>query len=83
MDFCYNYSSFKGIVKIVLKEQTMLNRIFNGLRSPKVFARLAGAILFLLGLMGYAFRSANSLPDVYLIGFLILGFWGIIVSFAP
>ena len=60
----------------------MLSRIFRWLRNPKAYARLSGVILFLLGLTGYAFRSANSLPDIYLIGFLILGFWGIIVSFS-
>jgi len=59
----------------------MINRIFRSLRNPRVYARITGAVLFLLGLMGYAFRSANSLPDVYLLGFLLLGFWGIIVSF--
>ncbi len=58
-----------------------MNRIFRSLRNPRVYARITGVVLFLLGLMGYAFRSANSLPDVYLLGFLLLGFWGIIVSF--
>jgi hypothetical protein len=59
----------------------MINRFFRSLRNPRVYARLTGAILFLLGLMGYAFRSPNTLPDIYLIGFLVFGFWGIIVSF--
>lgn len=60
----------------------MLERLFYSLRSPKIYARVTGGVLFLLGLVGYAFRSANSLPDAYLIGCLILGFWGIIVSFS-
>lgn len=48
------------------------------LRQTKNYARIVGVILFLIGLFGFAFRSDNSLPDVYLGGALILGFWGII-----
>jgi hypothetical protein len=60
-----------------------MSKIVVGLKNPKVYARVAGGILFLVGLIGFAFRSANSLPDVYLVGALVFGFWGIIVSFAP
>lgn len=56
-------------------------QIFPSLSKTKNYARIAGAILFLLGLFGFAFRSDNSLPDMYLVGALILGFWGIVVSF--
>lgn len=58
-----------------------MRRLFSILKSPKMFARITGAILFLIGLIGYAFRNANSLSDSYLIAALILGFWGIVVSF--
>ena len=52
------------------------------LKIPKNYARIVGGILFLVGLFGYAFRNGSSLPDVYLIGALVLGFWGILVSFS-
>ena len=48
------------------------------MRQTKNYARIVGVILFLIGLMGFAFRSDNSLPDVYLGGALVLGFWGIV-----
>ncbi len=60
-----------------------MNRITPILKSPRMYARITGGGLFLIGLLGFAFRSANSLPDVYLIGALLFGFWGVIVSFAP
>ena len=37
-----------------------------------------GVILFAIGLIGFAFRSDGSLPDLYLGGALVLGFWGIV-----
>ena len=37
-----------------------------------------GVILFAIGLLGFAFRSDDSLPDKYLVGALVLGFWGIV-----
>jgi hypothetical protein len=48
------------------------------LKPTKNYARIAGVILFSIGLLGFAFRSDNSLPDLYLGGALILGFWGIV-----
>jgi hypothetical protein len=48
------------------------------LKQPKNYARVVGAILFMIGLFGFAFRSDDSLPDLYLGGALILGFWGIL-----
>lgn len=48
------------------------------LRQPKNYARVVGAILFMIGLLGFAFRSDDSLPDLYLGGALVLGFWGIL-----
>lgn len=48
------------------------------LKQTKNYARVVGVILFLIGLLGFAFRSDNSLPDLYLGGALVLGFWGIL-----
>jgi hypothetical protein len=59
-----------------------MNKIYAVLKSPKMYARLTGIVLFLVGLLGFAFRSSSSLPDLYLVGALALGFWGIIVSFS-
>ena len=50
------------------------------LNQTKNYARVVGVILFLIGLLGFAFRSDNSLPDLYLAGALILGFWGILTG---
>ncbi len=46
--------------------------------QTKNYARIVGVILFLIGLLGFAFRTDNSLPDIYLGGALVLGFWGIV-----
>jgi xanthine/uracil permease len=53
-------------------------RILPAMALTKNYARIVGVILFLIGLLGFAFRGDNSLPDVYLGGALILGFWGIV-----
>lgn len=52
------------------------------LMQTKNYARIVGVILFAIGLLGFAFRSSNSLPDAYLVGALILGFWGILSGIA-
>ncbi len=57
-------------------------KIWGYLKNRLSYARVTGIILFVVGLVGFAFRSAESLPDIYLIGALVLGFWGIVVSFA-
>jgi hypothetical protein len=59
----------------------MSQKIFAILRRTKNYARITGVILFLVGLLGFAFRSSNSLPDLYLLACIILGFWGIMTSF--
>jgi hypothetical protein len=58
----------------------LISRLIPALRKTKNYARIAGVILFAIGLLGFAFRSENSLPDLYLAGAIILGFWGIISS---
>jgi hypothetical protein len=58
--------------------KTLFRRILPILKPTKNYARIVGVILFGLGLLGFAFRSDNSLPDLYLAGALILGFWGIV-----
>jgi len=51
------------------------------LSSPRHFSFITGLILFLLGLFGFAFRSAFSgIGNMYLFLALVLGFWGLIVS---
>lgn len=52
------------------------------LKQTKNYTRIVGVILFLIGLLGFAFRSDNSLPDLYLGGALVLGFWGILSGIA-
>jgi hypothetical protein len=50
------------------------------LRTAKTYTQIVGTLLFLLGILGFAFPSAVQLPDVYLLLFLALGFWGVLVS---
>lgn len=52
------------------------------LNSTKNYALVVGIILFALGILGFAFHSNADLPDYYLIGALVLGFWGIMVRFS-
>jgi cytochrome c oxidase assembly protein Cox11 len=59
----------------------MLKKIFAILSKTKNYARIVGVILFLVGLLGFAFRTGSSLPDLYLLICLVLGFWGIVASF--
>jgi hypothetical protein len=59
-----------------------MNLLLSFVRRTKNYARTVGALLFLLGLFGFAFRSDSSLPDGYLVAALVLGFWGILVSLA-
>lgn len=58
-----------------------MNAIMNILKSNRNYARIVGIILFAIGLLGFAFRSSTSLPTLYLLAALVLGFWGILVSF--
>jgi hypothetical protein len=60
-------------MKTILKDQ-----VLPMLGQTKNYTRIVGVILFAIGLIGFAFRSDNSLPDLYLGGALVLGFWGII-----
>lgn len=50
------------------------------LNQKQVFCLVAGAILFCIGLFGYAFRTGFNVPDSYLLLNLGLGFWGLIVG---
>ncbi len=58
--------------------KALLLKLVGILRQTKNYARIVGVILFALGLIGFAFRSDSSLPDVYLAASLVLGFWGIV-----
>lgn len=61
-----------------MKLSIILQKVLPVLRQTKNYARIVGVILFAIGLFGFAFRSDDSLPDKYLVGALVLGFWGIV-----
>ncbi|MEK7617850.1 MAG: hypothetical protein AAB410_01780 [Patescibacteria group bacterium] len=49
--------------------------------SPRSYAFLTGLVLFLLGFIGFAFRSNfGGIDNGYLLASLLLGFWGLVVS---
>jgi len=50
------------------------------LNNPRSYAAITGFILFLLGFLGFAFRSSFDIPDSYLFASLVLGFWGLMVG---
>lgn len=60
-----------------------MKKLLSYLKSRLNYSRVTGIVLFVIGLVGFAFRSNSSLPDIYLLGALIFGFWGIVVSFYP
>jgi inner membrane protein involved in colicin E2 resistance len=55
-------------------------KILDFILKTKNYALLTGAVLFIIGLLGFVFKSSNSLPDVYLLLFVVVGFWGIITA---
>ncbi len=63
---------------LTIMNKSLLMGVVRILRQTKNYARIVGVILFGLGLIGFAFRSDDSLPDLYLAASLILGFWGIV-----
>jgi hypothetical protein len=72
----YNYKGFftkvKNINRIFSANFIMDLRKYN---TPKGYSLIAGGVLFALGLFGFAFRDSFNVPDHYLVGSLILGFW--------
>ena len=52
------------------------------LNNTRTYTAFCGTLLFLLGFFGFAFRSSFDLPNKYLILALLLGFWGIVISFS-
>jgi|GEM_PF-2502613 len=50
------------------------------LSNQKTYSIVVGSILFTLGFFGLAFNSSFDVPSRYLVGSLILGFWGIVVA---
>jgi hypothetical protein len=48
--------------------------------SKRTYALVTGILLFVLGFAGFAFRENFAISNTYLIGSLILGFWGIVVG---
>jgi hypothetical protein len=61
-----------------MKIKRFRDLILRFLSQPRNFSLTAGAILFGMGIIGFAFRSEGSLPDKYLAGALVIGFWGIV-----
>lgn len=59
-----------------------MNYLYAILKSQRSYTLIVGVILFAVGLLGFAFRSSTSLPTLYLLACLALGFWGILVSFS-
>ncbi len=57
-----------------------IQAIIRYLRKTKNYARITGIVFFAIGLLGFVFKSSSSLPDIYLLLFLVVGFWGILVS---
>ena len=57
-----------------------MNDLIKKLSLTKNYARITGAVLFAIGLLGFIFKSNNSLPDYYLLLFVLIGFWGILVG---
>gem|GEM_PF-4762059 len=47
----------------------------------RIFAFSCGLVLFLIGLGGFAFRNGRSIPDWHLFIDIVLGFWGLLISF--
>ena len=66
------------MILFAMKLSIILQQGLPVLRQTKNYARIVGVILFAIGLFGFAFRSDDSLPDKYLVGALVLGFWGIV-----
>jgi hypothetical protein len=47
------------------------------LTNPRNYALIVGSILFILGILGFAFRSSSNTPDYMLALAILVGFWGI------
>lgn len=48
--------------------------------TPKVYTLSTGGLLFLVGLLGFAFPEILEIPGPFLVFSLILGFWGVAVG---
>lgn len=52
------------------------------IKNAKHYSMFSGLVLFLLGLFGFSFReSFSGIGDIYLFFSIVLGFWGLFVSF--
>jgi len=58
----------------------MKSQVIAFVTKSKNYALIVGAIFFVIGLLGFIFKSTSSLPDYYLLFFIVIGFWGILVS---
>lgn len=75
MIFCYNYKQLSKIIQPLPKFK------FMKFWSPRTYTTSVGLLLFAVGVFGFAFRSMSRLPDIYMFTALVLGFWGLLVSF--
>lgn len=57
-----------------------MSKIAKFLKHSKNYALLVGAGLFLLGFLGFIFKSSSAIPNAYLLLAIIIGFWGILVG---
>lgn len=79
----FRHSRLCAIIDLAMKNKAISYiqaKVLPWLAQTKNYTRVVGVILFVIGLFGFAFRSDNSLPDIYLISALVLGFWGILIS---
>jgi hypothetical protein len=63
-----------GIISVIIRDMI---KFYNS----KNYALITGLILFLFGVVGFAFRGGFNIADKYLILSLILGAWGIYCAF--
>ena len=74
----FRHRQYCAMIIFAMKLSNILQRLLLILKQTKNYARIVGVILFAIGLIGFAFRSDSSLPDKYLVGAIVLGFWGIV-----
>lgn len=52
------------------------------LNNTKTYALVTGFVLFLYGVVKFAFRGSAHVPDYVLLISIIFGFWGILAAFS-
>ncbi len=59
----------------------MKDKLIEFFGQSKNYALLTGIIFFAIGILGFVFKSSNSISSVTLLVFTLLGVWGMLVSF--